>query len=115
MSHYYPDRWIVIKIISIVDHNFGEIHYRVFGNWSGGYLHGDSWKLNSGIVSVEEDDEAYHFHGNSGSVYHCLKSSYGMTSYGHSVLNGMIKNTSDKILIVKLPEDTNFSEIEYKT
>lgn len=85
MSEYIPDRWVVISI-------FGDDpHHRVFGSWVGGYLTGDSWRMNSGIVGVTEDNKFYHFNGHSGSVYHCRKGSYGFTSYGFGVLNRYIK------------------------
>ena len=45
----------------------------LFGSWRGGYLHGDSWRRNSGtkkLVIREIDDETfYYFLGHSGSVY----------------------------------------------
>jgi hypothetical protein len=74
MSHYTPDQWELIKI------NGTDPHYRVFGSWSGGYLDGDSWRLNSGVTSVTEDDNYYYFSGSTGSVYQCHKQGYGVRS-----------------------------------
>jgi len=68
---YYPDGWEVVKITGT------DPHYRIFGSWRGGFADGDSWRMNSGVVSVEEDDDFYHFKGHSGSVYTCHKQSYG--------------------------------------
>ena len=83
-----PDKWVVIKIENT------ETFYKVFGSWAGGYLDGDRWKLNSGIVSVEEDDDNYYFTGHSGSCYKCNKNGYGvMTSYSQGVLNDLIENS----------------------
>ena len=79
MSLYNPDRWVLIKIGGI------NPHYRVFGCWSGGYLDGDSWRMNSGIVRVEEDEENYRFYGSSGSCYVCGKYGYGYTFYGYRI------------------------------
>jgi hypothetical protein len=76
---YYPDRWLILKMPEC---------YKVFAVWCGGYLTGDSWKLNSGITKVEEFDEYYLFHGHSGSIYNCHKNGYGSSSYGYSVIMG---------------------------
>ena len=51
MSNYKPDNWVVIKM------DGDNPHYRVLAGWSGGYLHGDSWKINSGITRVEDDGD----------------------------------------------------------
>jgi len=80
MSEYYPDRWKIVKITG------SDPHYRVFGYWYGGFTGGDSWKMNSGIVSVAEDEDAYTFKGHSGSEYRCHKDYYGTSAYGESVL-----------------------------
>ena len=50
-----PDKWVVIKMSRA-----GDVYHKIFGSWAGGYLDGDRWKMNSGIVSVEEDDEYYY-------------------------------------------------------
>ena len=67
-----PDNWVVLKI------DGDDPHYRVLAGWSGGYLDGDSWKLNSGIVSVFDTDDSFKFIGSSKSVYMCNKNSYGL-------------------------------------
>lgn len=77
---YSPDWWLIVKI------NGQTPHYRVFGAWSGGYLDGDSWRLNSGIVRVEEDEKHFYFIGHSGSSYRCNKKAYGSNAYGYSVV-----------------------------
>lgn len=72
MSEYCPDYWTVVFI------NGTDPHYRVLAGWSGGYLHGDSWKLNSGITGVRQDGDYLLFSGASGSTYRCHKDSYGL-------------------------------------
>jgi hypothetical protein len=69
---YRPDNWVVIKI------NGPHPHYRVLAGWSGGYLDGDSWRLNSGITKVQKDFNRLFFHGSSGSTYMCLEGYYGL-------------------------------------
>lgn len=49
-----PENWVVLKIPAPANYK-DEIIYKVFATWSGGYLGSDRWKLNSGIVKVEED------------------------------------------------------------
>lgn len=75
MSYYNPDAWMLIKI------NGDDPHYRVFGSWYGGYLGSDSWRMNSGITSMLEEDDNYLFIGSSGSTYACHKDAYGASSY----------------------------------
>jgi hypothetical protein len=74
---YYPDKWLIVKTPQC---------YKVFGVWCGGYTSGDSWKLNSGISSFEEFDDYILFHGYSGSTYKCMKTGYGSSAYGYSIL-----------------------------
>ena len=109
MSDYSPNRWMVVSIT----HNT-KTHYRVFGTWGGGYLNGDSWKLNSGITKATLEDGVYQFEGRSGSVSHCRENSYGSTGYGWGVLNSMIEQSAENgTLIQILEEDTNFLELNY--
>lgn len=110
MSEYNPDKWVMLKIT----HN-GESTYKVLASWGGSYLHGQSWKLNSGCTKIEEDGQCYLFHGHSGSVYRCHKEMYGMTGYTHGVLASFQKQADETegLELEMLPEDTNFMEINY--
>lgn len=74
MSSYTPDRWIIIKCVH--PDNDDPI-YKVLGSWYGGYLNADSWRINSGIMSINEADDYFEFIGYSGSKYKCYKSVYG--------------------------------------
>jgi hypothetical protein len=78
---YTPDRWVVLDI-TIKEGT----HQRVFAGWIGGFVNGDSWKMNSGITKVEEFPDYYDFYGESGSIYTCFKEFYGLTFYMESVL-----------------------------
>ena len=53
---------------------------KVMGTWL------STWRMNSGIESVSQDDKAFYFHGYSGSVYECDKKKYGVNSYGIHIL-----------------------------
>lgn len=100
MTEYTPSRWAVVEITK----PDGEPLFKVFGSWSGGYLDGDSWKLNSGVTSVEEDGDYILFHGFSGSVYRVHKDAYGATPWAGGVLINMLKDAPAEIL----PEDTDW-------
>jgi hypothetical protein len=93
-----PDLWCILKI----DGN--DPHYRVFGSFYGGYLHGDSWRMNSGIVRVEEEDGCYLFYGQSGSCYVCSKAGYGASNFGYGVIE-KYTSKSDKITILDDVDD----------
>jgi hypothetical protein len=104
-----PSRWVVVKI----DNNLDKPFYKVFATCSGGYLGGDRWKLNSGIKSVESDENYYYFIGQSGSCYKCHKNGYGIaTSYGESVLNDVVENSYKvKTKVSVMPENTEWETL----
>ena len=111
MSDYNPDKWMVIKITG----NDSPPVYKVFACWTGGYLDGDSWKLNSGITKVTEKTDYYFFDGSSGSTYACRKGMYGATGYGYGILKNLIdKASANGIIIEILSEDTDWMEITYE-
>ena len=109
-----PDKWVVVKIDNKLDTPF----YKVFATWAGGYLDGDRWKLNSGIKSVESDDDYYYFIGHSGSCYKCHKKRYGTaSSYGEGVLTDMIKNAhkaNTSVSVVGHPKDGDIEDGEWE-
>lgn len=83
-----PNRWVVVRISA----EGVETIYKVFATWYGGYLGGDSWRMNSGIADVEDDGESFIFIGHSGSRYQCLKHGYGLSGYGSSIINKFIQD-----------------------
>jgi len=98
---YNPDGWAIIKIKG------DDPHYRVFGSFAGGYINGDSWKMNSGIVSVTEDDNFYYFDGHSGSIYQCHKKTYGrLTAYNYGVIKSLCERSNNIVeYISTMPTD----------
>ena len=93
-SYYNPDKWMIIKITG------KDPHYRVFGSWYGGYAGADSWRMNSGITSMIEEDDHYLFIGSSGSTYACHKDMYGASSYGMSIAREYEERSEGKFLIL---------------
>ena len=65
---YRPDNWVLVRIP-----NSEGSFYKVLAGWSGGYLDGNSWRLNSGVTRLEETYDCYYFFGQSGSEYQCRK------------------------------------------
>ena len=95
-----PDHWVVLKIPTDDDPM-----YKVLAGWSGGYLDGDSWRLNSGITLIFEREDSVDFYGNSGSLYHCRKGSYGLAMS----TAGIYEQLSSKVEL--MPEDTDWKNL----
>lgn len=104
-----PDCWVILQL-----NNNKEILYKVLAGWSGSYLYGQSWQLNSGIKSVEVENDYYLFHGYSGSIYKCHKDMYSLNNMTSGVLKNLQKQaeTVDNVEIILL-EDQDFTQIKY--
>jgi hypothetical protein len=94
MSYYTPDKWMLVKITG------DDPHYRVFGSWYGGYNGADSWRMNSGISKVIEEDDHYLFIGSSGSTYACHKDAYGANMYGMGVAKSYEEKMAPHFIIL---------------
>ena len=108
MSEYTPDSWVVLKIV-----NEGETFYKVLGGWSGGYLEGSSWRMNSGITHVVEENETCKFYGESGSCYVCQKGAYRLTMATSGVYN-QLKEEVQVNAFEMMPEDTAWNNVNWK-
>ena len=106
--NYYPDKWLIIEI------NGTTRFHKVFGTWSGGYLEGDSWRFNSGIVGVHRKGGSITIAGESGSHYIVNDRSYGATVYGMSVIANLIRMSEmrDDCTIRVLDEEEGFLTLE---
>ena len=105
-----PENWVVVKIVA----TDAKPIYKVFASWFGGYLDGDRWKMNSGIRNVVNEDDTFHFHGYSGSIYKCQKGAYGTgTSFTSGILDNVMNKTEESGFgtIEILPETTNWMEL----
>jgi hypothetical protein len=86
MTTYTPDSWTILEM-----KHGNQITYKVFAGWSGGYLHGDSWKLSSGIKTAELDEGGtYLFDNFSGSLYVCSAGAQRLSGYMQSLLSGWL-------------------------
>ena len=106
--NYTPDNWVVLKIVHPEE---PKPIYKVLGGWSGGYLNGDSWRINSGVSHVTEDEEYYYFHGYSGSTYQCYKKGYALRMSNAGVYNQLKEKFGDAVEL--LDEGTDWTAIEY--
>lgn len=106
MSEYTPDTWVILEV-----KNNDETFYRVLGGWSGGYLDGNSWRINSGITEVKEFDDYFEFYGSSGSCYRCGKGMNRLSMATAGVWQELEQMYPDQVRI--MPEDTNWLEIEW--
>lgn len=101
---YTPDEWILVKV------NGTDPYYRVFGSWRGGYLDGDSWRLNSGVESVSKEGDFFLFYGSSGSIYKCHKDTYGVRSpYNNGVVDSLCDYNMD--VLTECPDVLNLNWI----
>jgi len=105
---YSPDSWVVLKIKP----GKGAFpFYKVLAGWSGGYLSGDSWRMNSGITLTFDHEDEVHFYGESGSVYRCPKGAYGLRMSTAGIYNQLIEKQEFGGQIQLMPEDTDWMEL----
>ena len=96
MTTYTPDAWVVVEI-----QGENETIRKVLAGWYGGFLNGDSWKLNSGIEETVETEDYYDFHGYSGSTYRCYKNAERMSGMMSMVYSNFSEKLGDRIKIVQ--------------
>ena len=75
---YTPDSFVIMEL------NFDDITpnnlklYKILAGWSGGYLNGSSWRINSGIEYTTFDGEKISVYGASGSRYDVYMRRYAL-------------------------------------
>lgn len=105
MNEYRPDNWVVIKFKG------DDPHYRILGGWSGGYLDGDSWRMNSGITAVDELENVFMFKGATGSVYTCRKEQYCLRMNNAYIWSKLQEIHGDNVEM--MPEDTDWLNMDW--
>lgn len=107
MTEYTPDSWVVLKM-TYRDQTF----YKVLGGWSGSFVDGSSWRLNSGIEKCEYDvsNDQFRFYGSSGSVYSVNPDSYGLRMSTVDTYTNMKKHFPNQ---VELLENCDWSEFNF--
>jgi hypothetical protein len=107
MSEYCPDNWVIVKIPT--KRTEAGYYYKVLAGWSGSYLYGDSWRLNSGITECVREEPYFLFYGSSGSCYKCHEDRYGLR-----VNNGFVYNDLKDHGVTMVDEDTNWMDVEWQ-
>jgi len=94
-----PDSWVIIE----VNHE-GEQFQKILSGWSGGYLHGDSWRMSSRIkeMNIGIDDDYITVHTESGSVYNLRKDYQGLRMSNAGIYNQLKEKFGDAVHIVEL-------------
>lgn len=90
MSVYIPDVWVIVKITVAEE----VPAYKILAGWYGGFAGSNSWKLSSGITSIEADPdfpEQTHYHQASGSTYIINSCNYGFSSMTSSMFSFWVK------------------------
>lgn len=105
------DNWVVLKIQPEASGD-QEVFYKLLQGWSGGYLTGDSWQMNSGIERVVKTDGVYEVFGYSGSVYKVPEGSYGVRLN----ISGVIDYYEERYPnCIKVMPDCDWSEFKWST
>lgn len=91
------DNWVIVKITRPE----GVVH-KVLAGFHGGYLHGDSWRMNSGILKVEREGDYFLFHGQSGSIYACHKDAQRLSGATAGIYDSLVKQAAEKNIIVEI-------------
>jgi len=103
MSNFrYCDNWVVMKL--------PEKGYKLLTGNSGGYLDGDSWRLNSGITSMVDDGDFWLVYGHSGSAYRCHKEAYTVRFNCLNVYNLLLEEGCEE-----MDEDTDWANVDWDT
>ena len=102
---YSPNNWVVIK------YKGADPHYRILAGWSGGYMDGDSWRMNSGITRVEVTEDSFLFYGASGSCYECNKQSYCLRMNNAHIWTALKEGVGDYVEL--MPEDTDWLNVDW--
>ena len=102
-----PDSWVIVKMVDKDDNTW----YKVFASWLE-----DRWRMNSGIVDIQEDDSYYYFIGDSGSCYKCHKNGYGFaTGYASDIAQNIISNSYKVDIMTSIMDsDTDWNQIIIK-
>ena len=98
--NYTPDNWVIVKIArpeSVV--------YKVLAGWSGGYLDGNSWRLNSGIVRANREGDYIIFEGHSGSQYKCHKNTQRLSGATASIYESLRQQGEQQGITVEMVDE----------
>lgn len=96
---YSPDYWVIVRISGS---KVPETYYRVLAGWYGGFAHGDSWKLSSGIERLIRKEGYYEAYNASGSVYMLCDGNERMSHLTGSVYGGYQFNNPEEFCLERI-------------
>ena len=84
---YTPDNWVIVQITSSKG-----TFYKFLGGFKGGFASGDSWKLSSQLMKVEDTpDGCFKFTTWNNSTYYGIKHAQHLTLVTQGVVNDLKK------------------------
>ena len=94
-----PDSWVIIEV-----NREGEQFQKILSGWSGGYLHGDSWRMSSRIkeILMNVDEDYITVQTESSSTYKLFKKYQGLRMSNAGIYNQLKEKFGDSVEIVKL-------------
>lgn len=92
-AYYEPDAYQFILVNNSI--------VKLFSSWSGSYLSGDAYRVNSGTQEIVEKECHYLVYGYSGSVYKLRKTAVHMNAYCQGVLNQILENEQVKEITIE--------------
>jgi len=96
---YYLDNWVILETTLN-----NKVDYVLLGGCSGGYLDGDTWRMNSGIKTVAKAGKRYIVTGKSGSIYSIPIEREGLSMSFAYIFNKLSEDYGDAVKIVKIGE-----------
>jgi len=100
MSVYTPDCWVIVEFSGT---KVPETYHRILAGWYGGYLDGDSWKMSSGILQMNDRDDHWEIPNSSGSIYYCYKRCERFSMLTGNVFSNYSKDSCDEYSIKRIP------------
>lgn len=85
-----PEYWVLIKTPDC---------YKILAGWKGGYLHGDEWRLSSGVTEVKDIDDQWLITNHSGSQYYCAKFREGLITIMADTYQQLMQNGCTRVSV----------------
>ena len=94
-----PDSWVIIEVKTPA----GQFQ-KILSGWSGGYLHGDSWRMSSPVkeLNIKIEEDFFTIDTESGSRYTLWKSRQGLRMSNSGAYNELKEKFGDMVEIVEL-------------
>lgn len=95
-----PHGWVILKFT-----DEGDVFFKIFASWRGGYLDGDSWRLSSGsneLPVLSDCGKYWIWRQESGSCYHLpVNGEDGYTFYTAQILGNIIIQSGENGVLIE--------------